>query len=67
MGETSGYFADPRSAGEILKVLAGYFDLDIDLTKLEERAKQVDEITSKLKKDIEASEQEERDDLRYFG
>ena len=67
MGETSGYFADPRSAGEILQILAGYFDLEIDLTKLEERAKQVDEITNKLKKDIEASEQEERDDLRYFG
>jgi len=69
MGETSGYFADPKSARAILEVVSGYLGITIDMAKLEEKAKQVDELTSRLRKDLEESEEEERrsEDLRYFG
>jgi uncharacterized protein (TIGR00162 family) len=68
MGETSGYFVDPRSARGVLDVLSRYLDLEIDYTSLETKARQIDEITSRIKEDIEASETDERkDDLRYFG
>lgn len=68
MGETSGYFVDPRSARGVLEVLSKYLNLPIDFTSLEAKARQIDEITSRIKEDIEASETDERkDDLRYFG
>jgi uncharacterized protein len=68
MGETSGYFVDPRSARGVLEVLSKYLNLKIDFTSLETKARQIDEITSRIKEDIEASETDERkDDLRYFG
>jgi len=68
MGETSGYFVDPRSARSVLQVLCKFLGIEVDFTSLETKAKQIDEITSRIKEDIEASESEERkDDLRYFG
>src|SRR5208282_154511 len=39
MGETSGYFVDPRSAESVLKVLARVLHLDVDFTALEAKAK----------------------------
>ena len=68
MGETSGYFVDPRSARAILEVLSRFIGIELDLSSLEVRARQIDEITSRIKEDIEANETEDRkDDLRYFG
>lgn len=68
MGETSGYFVDPRSARSVLTVLGKYLDFKLDFSSLEEKAKQIDEITSKIKENIEESEEQERkDELRYFG
>jgi proteasome assembly chaperone (PAC2) family protein len=40
--------------------------VSIDLSELEERAKQVDSITNQLK-DIETSDKEERSDVNYIG
>jgi hypothetical protein len=68
MGETSGYFVDPRSARSVLTVLGKYLGFELDYSSLEEKAKQIDEITSKIKENLEESEQQEsKDELRYFG
>ncbi|MFW3146284.1 MAG: proteasome assembly chaperone family protein [Thermoplasmatota archaeon] len=68
MGETSGYFVDPRSARSVLKVLSSYLGFQVDLSMLEKKATQIDEITSKIRENLEESEpSDNRDDLRYFG
>src|SRR5439155_22622261 len=54
MGETSGYFVDPKSAHAVLEVLTKYLGIEISFNELETKAKQIDQITSKLK-DIEAA------------
>ena len=66
MGETSGYMVDPKSASVVLKSLQKLLGVSIDLSELEERAKQVDSITNQLK-DIETSDKEERPDVNYIG
>jgi len=68
MGETSGYFVDPRSARSVLRVLSDYLTFEIDYASLEKKAIQIDEITSKIKENLDEGESNERpDDLRYFG
>lgn len=68
MGETSGYFVDPRSARSVLKVLSEYLHFKVDYASLEKKATQIDEITSKIKENLEEQENADRsDDLRYFG
>jgi uncharacterized protein (TIGR00162 family) len=66
MGETSGYMVDPKSASVVLKSLQKLLGISIDLSELEERAKQVDSITNQLK-DIETSDKVERTDVNYIG
>ncbi|MGA1822920.1 MAG: proteasome assembly chaperone family protein [Thermoplasmatota archaeon] len=69
MGETSGYFVDPRSARAVLKILGAYLEESINYSSLEEKAAQIDEITSKIKEDLEERELADKrgDDLGYFG
>ncbi len=67
MGETSGYFIDPNAARKLLMVLSQLLDLELDLSKLEEKADQIERITTKLK-DIEKMEKEGGyEDLSYIG
>ena len=66
MGETSGYMVDPKSASVLLKSLQKLLKIKIDLSELEQRAKQVDSITSQLK-EIETGESEDRPDVNYIG
>jgi proteasome assembly chaperone (PAC2) family protein len=67
MGETSGYFLDPNAARKLLMVLSKLLDLELDLSKLEEKADQIERITTKLK-DIEKMEKEGGyEDLSYIG
>ena len=66
MGETSGYMVDPKSASVVLKSLQKLLGVSIDLSELEERAKQVDSITNQLK-DIDTNDKEERPDVNYIG
>ena len=65
MGETSGYFSDPKSAKQVVSVLAKFLNLDIDIKDLEDKAKEIDELTNKMM-ELPASE-EKREDLGYFG
>src|SRR5256886_17475928 len=68
MGETFGYFVDPKSGQAVLEVLTKYLGIEISFNELEAKAKQIDQITSKLK-DIEAAPEppDKREDLGYIG
>ncbi len=66
MGETSGYFVDPKGAEAVLRVLAGILNVEIDFSELENKAEQIDMITSKLK-EIEQPPEPRREDLGYIG
>ena len=66
MGETSGYMVDPKSASVVLKSLQKLLGVKIDLSELEERAKQVDSITNQLK-DMDTNDKEESSDVNYIG
>ena len=64
MGETSGYFIDPKSSGVLLKVLMSILDLYVNTDELDERSKQMDEFNSKIK---EMTEDQSRGHLGYIG
>lgn len=66
MGETSGYFVDPKGAQAVLEVLAKILEVKIDFSELEQKAQQIDAITSKLK-EVEAPVEPKREDLGYIG
>jgi uncharacterized protein (TIGR00162 family) len=66
MGETSGYFVDPKGAQAVLEVLAKILGVTIDFSELEQKAQQIDAITSKLK-EVEAPVEPKREDLGYIG
>lgn len=66
MGETSGYFVDPKGAQAVLEVLSKILGITIDFRELEAKAQQIDMITSKLK-EVEAPAEPKREDLGYIG
>ncbi|RLF41487.1 MAG: proteasome assembly chaperone family protein [Thermoplasmata archaeon] len=66
MGETPGYLVDPKSAKEVLKVLMRATNLEVDLTALEDKAKEIEQIAQQLR-DIEAQAMEKPEDLKYIG
>jgi hypothetical protein len=65
MGETSGYFVDPKSAQAVLEILAKILDVTVNYDELEAKAKQIDSITARLK-EIEAKVDQD-EDLGYIG
>lgn len=71
MGETSGYFVDPRSAEAVLKVLTKVLELELDFTALEAKAREIDRIAQKIHeaepKSAEAPTAQSREDLGYIG
>jgi hypothetical protein len=66
MGETSGYFVDPKGAEAVLRILASILGVEIDFRELESKAEQIDLITSRLK-EIETPQEPKREDLGYIG
>lgn len=66
MGETSGYFVDPKGAQAVLEVLAKILDVKIDFAELESKAEQIDMITSRLR-EAEPQPEPKREDLGYIG
>jgi len=66
MGETSGYFVDPKGAQAVLEILAKILDVKIDFAELESKAEQIDMITSKLR-EVEPHPEPKREDLGYIG
>ena len=73
MGETSGYFVDPRSAQAVLRVLTRALGIEIDFTDLESKAHEIDRIAQRIH-DAEQRATEgvsatpgSREDLGYIG
>lgn len=66
MGETSGYFVDPKGAEAVLKVLSGILGVSVDYSALRNKAEEIDKLASKLK-EIEAPVEPKREDLGYIG
>jgi uncharacterized protein (TIGR00162 family) len=71
MGETSGYFVDPRSAEAVLRVLSQVLQRPIDLSALESKAKEIDRIAAKFRemegKPSPEAPAQAREDLGYIG
>jgi uncharacterized protein (TIGR00162 family) len=67
MGETSGYFVDPKSARGVLRVLCKALDEEVDFFALETKAAQIDKITSRFKEIEKDMTEAKADDLRYIG
>ena len=66
MGETSGFFADPRSALNVLKILSKIIKVEMDLSDMEARSQQMEQITGKAAEEFQQRSQQ-REDLGYFG
>lgn len=68
MGETSGYLVDPKSAKAVLEVLQSVIGFDVDVTTLETRAEEMEEVVRQLQEMQGAQQQPPGDeDLRYIG
>ncbi|HEV2316781.1 MAG TPA: proteasome assembly chaperone family protein [Thermoplasmata archaeon] len=71
MGETSGYFVDPRGAEAVLRVLTKVLHVELDFTDLEEKAHEIDRIAQKIhdaeQKPASAPTPASREDLGYIG
>lgn len=66
MGETPGYLVDPKSAKAVLKILTKVVNVKIDLSRLEEKAKEIEYIAQQLN-EMETMVKEKPDDIRYIG
>lgn len=67
MGETSGYFVDPKSARCVLEVLADLLGVKINYTALEQKAQQIEKLTTQFKEAEKAIADSRAEDLRYIG
>ncbi len=78
MGETSGFYIDPKSARYVLQVLLKHLDLNVSLKNLQEKAKEVEkmateaaEIEKKIMEEMGAMGKPElapdKDQMRYIG
>lgn len=66
MGETPGYLVDPNSAKAVLKIVTKITNVDIDLSRLEEKAKEIEHIAKQLS-EMESMVREKPDELQYIG
>jgi proteasome assembly chaperone (PAC2) family protein len=68
MGETSGYLVDPISAKKLLSVLCRLLDIEVDPTRLSDRAKEMEQFIAGLKEESERDERRKSgEDLVYIG
>ncbi|HEU12512.1 MAG TPA: proteasome assembly chaperone family protein [Euryarchaeota archaeon] len=65
MGETSGYFTDPKGAMAVLKVLVRILKLNVDFKDLEARIQALNELTQKMQEQVE--QKVKKEDLGYIG
>jgi uncharacterized protein (TIGR00162 family) len=64
MGETSGYLVDPRAASGLLTVLSPLIGIEVDKSRLETRAAEMEQVIAKLTESERTSDDEA---LRYIG
>jgi uncharacterized protein (TIGR00162 family) len=67
MGETPGYLVDPKSAKAVLKILMKITNIDINLSALEKKAREIESIAHQLKEMESLSSKEKTDELKYIG
>lgn len=67
MGETSGYFVDPAAAKAVLQILTKILKVDIQYTKLVEKASQIEDFHASILKDLEQTTDKGTKDLSYIG
>lgn len=67
MGETPGYLVDPKSAKAILKILMKITNIDLNLSELEKKAKEIEYIAHQLREMESLSKEKSSEDLGYFG
>ena len=65
MGETHGGYVDAKCAQSVLKALGSVLSIKIDLSKLEERAKESEKFMQKIEK--EAKKQQELGEIPESG
>lgn len=66
MGETPGYLVDPKSAKAVLKIVAKIANVDVDLSRLEDKAKEIELIAKQLG-EMETMAKDKSDELGYIG
>ena len=66
MGETPGYLVDPKSAKAVLKILSKITNINVDLARLEEKAKEIEYIAQQLS-EMESKTKDKTDELGYIG
>jgi hypothetical protein len=69
MGETSGYLVDPLSAKKLLSVLCRLLRIEVDPTRLSDRAKEMEQFVARLKEETEGERERCKggEDLVYIG
>jgi len=67
LGETMGLIADPRAAKAVLHVLLPVLGLRLSFENLEEKAREIEEMMQKLKREVERRERAEKEELFYIG
>lgn len=67
MGETAGYFADPKAARAVLEILTKILKIKIDFIKLEQKAAQINKISERVKELEKREEERRKEDLGYIG
>jgi hypothetical protein len=66
MGETPGYLVDPKSAKAVLNILMKIINVEVDLSALEKKAKEIEYIAHQLK-EMESLSKEKSEELKYIG
>ncbi|GAH14467.1 unnamed protein product, partial [marine sediment metagenome] len=64
---TPGYLVDPKSAKAVLKILMKLTNIEIDLSALEKKAREIETIAHQLKEIESISQKERTDELKYIG
>ena len=67
MGETPGYLVDPKSAKAVLKILMKITKINVNLSALEKKAKEIEQIAHQLREMESISGGEKSEELRYIG
>jgi len=66
MGETPVYLVDPKSAKAVLKILIKITNVEVDLSELENKAKEIEHIAHQLK-EMENVSKDKSEELKYIG
>ena len=66
MGETPGYLVDPKSAKAVLTIIMKITRVDVSLSALEKKAKEIEQIAHQLK-EMEGLSKDKTEELKYIG